>query len=206
MELSEEGELNDEGDHPKPKLGSILQHCDDVEVAFQMMSVDYAMDLETLLCSPDAADEFDQTAALFAGHSAPQLFRSSIWQLRRIACSGKVTRCAKRIAQEFFEQAAPDAKPIAQWIEQHETEDVSGVYLVSDPAAPLFAGQSKNITSRLKHLRESEGWRKFNLQSVQVWPIDKVTEALIVRCLLITLYRPWLNASFMHQPVATPLF
>ncbi len=206
LQLSREGRLVGEGKHKKVSLKTIPPCCDAAEIAFQMLSVDYAMDLEQILCTPDAAAEFDQIAQAFGDDHSEIDARAAIWHFRRIATNDKITRAAKKRAGEFSKQDAPAAQSIEAYLDSCGDEPVAGVYAISDPESILFVGQTTEIAARLKQIRSSEGWNKFEPTEVQVWPIDDAKEALVYRCLLVTRYKPWLNAHFLHQPIATTLF
>lgn len=206
LQLSNAGKLVGEGKHKKHSLKSIVPVCDAAEIAFQMLSVDYAMDLETILCSPEAASEFDSIAEMFGGDHSEIDYRTAIWHLRRIATSNKITRAAKKQAAEFAEQPIPEPQSIQTFLETCEEQPVAGVFAVSDPDSILFVGQSFDIAERLRQLQTNEGWQRFSPTEVQLWPIDDEKQALVHRCLLVTKYKPWLNAHFLHQPIATTLF
>ena len=85
-------------------------------------------------------------------------------------------------------------------------EPVAGVFAISDPDSILFIGQSMDIAAQVRHITSNEGWSRFEPTEVQLWPLDDAKEALVYRCLLVTRHKPWLNAHFLQQPIATTLF
>ncbi|MCA9135533.1 MAG: site-specific DNA-methyltransferase [Planctomycetales bacterium] len=206
LELSNDGRLKGEGKFKNASLRSIEPFCEAAEIAFQMLSVDYSMDLETILCTPDAAAEFDSIARLFGGDQSSIDYRSAIWNLRRIATDKKITRTARQRAAEFIQQDLPPAQSIRSYVERNHDAPVEGVFAIADPESILFVGQTSDVAARVRHVLENEGWNRFDPTEVYVWPIDDEKEALVYRCLLVTRHKPWLNAHFMHQPVATALF
>lgn len=206
LELSGKEQLNGEGKHKKVSLKAIEPVSDAAEIAFQMLSVDYAMDLNAILCSPDAATEFDMIAKMFGGDHSAIDYRKAIWHLRRIATSGKITRAAKKQVADFIDQPTPPAQTIRSYLDSCPDEPEAGVYAIADPDSILFVGQSNDLAARLGQIESSEGWNRFEPTEVHVWPIDDAKEAIVYRCLLVTRHKPWLNAHFLHQPIATTLF
>ncbi|QEF96113.1 DNA adenine methyltransferase YhdJ [Stieleria maiorica] len=206
LQLSNLGQLDGEGKHKKLSLKTILPCCDAAEIAFQMLSVDYALDLEQILCTPDAAAEFDGIAKLFGDDHSEIDYRTALWHFRRIATADKITRAVKKRAAEFAGEVPPAAETIDSYLSNCDEQPVAGVYAISDPDSVLFIGQTTDIAARLRQIQVSEGWSKFEPTEVQVWPIEDVKQALVLRCLLVTQHKPWLNAHFLHQPIATTLF
>ncbi|OYP34959.1 DNA-methyltransferase [Rhodopirellula sp. MGV] len=206
LELSRAGKLADEGNWKKQPLKQIDASAAAAEIAFQMMSVDYAMSLDTIMCSPDAATEFEQVASQFIGDDQTHDFRAAIWSLHEAASDPKVTRKAKQIADEFLNAEQPELEPIESFLEQNEAASLSGIYAISDQDSVLFIGQSEDVVGYLSHAMRSSGWQRFSPTTVQYWPVEKPSDAIIKRSLLITWLRPWLNAHFFYQPIATKLF
>ena len=112
----------------------------------------------------------------------------------------------KETSAEVLSEPHPTAQPIEAFLEANTDDDLSGVFALYDQDSILFIGQSTDVVGRLRQIQSSEGWNRFNLRDVSVWPIDDAHDALARRCLLVTRHRPWLNAHFMHQPIATALF
>ncbi|WP_235034085.1 DNA-methyltransferase [Roseiconus lacunae] len=212
LQLSRQDKLKGEGKRPKQSLKAIEAVSDAAEIAFQMMSVDYALSLEALLCTPDAAAEFDQIATQFSDEetagldSASQTFRSAIWNLHRIATDGKVTRKAKQLADQFLNVGLPEGQPISAFIAQPTEQPLAGIYAISDEDSVLFVGQSRDVTQHVRQTIRRPGWQRFQPTEIQFWPVEKPQDALVQRSLFVTWLRPWLNAHFLHQPIATQLF
>lgn len=206
LELSRKELIAGEGSPQKASLKKILPWMDAAEIAFQMVSVDYALDIEALLCTPDAAAEFDSIARLFGGEDAVVAYRSAIWQLSKLAGGKKMTRAALKMAEEFLQSEDPPRQSLKSLIEAPEGLPRSGVYALWDPASVLFVGQGDDLAVALSRVHGAEGWQKFQVGEVQIWPIESAKKALLWRCLLVTRHKPWLNASFLHQPIATTLF
>lgn len=206
LELSRGDRLKGEAKVKKSSLKTIQPACEAAEIAFQMLSVDYAMDLETILCTPDAAAEFDSIANLFGDEGSTMDYRSAIWHLRRIATGNKNVRAAKNKAVKFIDDELPEPQSIQSYLESCSDEPTAGVFAIADPDSILFVGQSSDIAARLRHISANEGWNRFDPKEVYAWPIDDEKESLVHRCLLVTRHKPWLNAHFMYQPVATALF
>jgi hypothetical protein len=206
LQLSDQGRLREEGKHKKVSLQAIEAVSDAAEIAFQMLSVDYAMDLETILCSPDAAAQFDEIAKLFGGDDSAIVNRTAIWHLRRIATGKKIVAATKKRAAEFIDEPVPDPLSIASYLDSCPDDAVAGVFAIADPESVLFVGQSSDVAARLAEIVSNEGWNRFEPREVQVWPIADAKQALVHRCLLVSRHKPWLNAHFLHQPIATTLF
>jgi site-specific DNA-methyltransferase (adenine-specific) len=207
MELSRKDLLKREGAAAKASLKTIQPSIDAAEIAFQMVSVDYGLDLEALLSTPQAAEEFDSIAAMFGRSDAsPREHRWAIWQLSKLAGGKKLTKAAMKIADEFLRAEDPPRRAFQQVVEAPDEIPRAGVYALWDPASVLFVGQSDDLPGALERVHTAEGWQKFDVGEVQWWPLTSCKEALLWRCLLVTRHKPWLNASFLHQPIATTLF
>lgn len=206
LQLSRDERLHDEGKHKEVSLKTILPACGAAEIAFQMLSVDYAMDLEQILCTPDAAGEFDSIATLFGKDQSVIEFRTAIWHFRRIATNDKTIRAAKKLAVDFASENMPPTQSIDSYLGDAGEESVAGVFAISDPDSILYIGQATDIAEQLGQIRTNDGWNRFEPTDVQIWPIQDMTQALVYRCLLVTRHKPWLNAHFLHQPIAMTLF
>ncbi|MCC9600839.1 site-specific DNA-methyltransferase [Stieleria sp. JC731] len=206
LELSRDKALPDAVQFKADSLKEIDAISDAAEIAFQMLSVDYALSIDALMCSPDAADEFDRTASLFAESGSPIEFRRAIWSLHQTVTAGKHTRQVKKLAGSFLESESPEAQSIESFLEQYDETMIAGVYAISDAESVLYVGQSSDVVAHVRRTQTCEGWQRFQPTEVQFWPIKKRQDALIHRSLLVTWLRPWLNAHFMHQPIATKLF
>ncbi|MEO1614897.1 MAG: DNA methyltransferase [Planctomycetota bacterium] len=206
LQCSADGELPKEGKAKKVSLDSILCDVEAVEVAFQMVSIDYSMSLETILSTPDAADQFDEIALAFSEPEELSVevrgrLRRAIWNLHRIASKKKTRSGAKKLATSFYSEPLPDCELIDDCMERLGDGTLPGVYALWDASSILYVGQSTDVGVQLRQIKTLEGWRRFDLQEVQVWPIEDAFAALVTRCLLATEHRPWLNASFLQQPL-----
>ncbi len=207
MELSGKELLQREGAAAKLSLKNIQPWIDAAEIAFQMVSVDYALDLDALLSTPQAAEEFDSIAKWFGRPDAAAVdHRWAIWQLSKLAGGKKLSKAAIKVADEFQRADEPPRRSLQQVMETPDDIPPAGVYAVWDPASVLFVGQSDDLRDAVQRVHAAEGWRKFDVDEVQLWPFSSGKQALLWRCLLVTRHKPWLNASFLHQPIATTLF
>ncbi|MCO8125039.1 site-specific DNA-methyltransferase [Stieleria sp. TO1_6] len=206
LELSRSGKLQGEAKSKKLSLAKIEPVSAAAEIAFQLLSVDYGLDLEAILCTPDTAAEFDTVAELFGGDHSAIDYRAAIWHLRRMVTDGKITQKVKKRLAGFLDDATPPAHSIDTLLADDPGDAQAGVYAISDQESVLYVGQSDDIIDRLRQIQSSPGWERFTPTEVQIWPIDDANDALVYRCLLVTRLKPWLNAHFMHQPVATSLF
>lgn len=206
LELSNRGELKKEGKQKKLSLDAIIGQIEAAEIAFQMVSVDFAMNLRTILCTPDAASEFDAIAAAFHAHDQDDSensysYREVIWNLDRLATRKKTKSAAKKLADSFFGLPLPDCELLSDCIDRLSDAKLPGVYALWDPSSILFVGQTDDIGRQLRNVNLIDGWKRFEVQEVQVWPTENSFDALVMRCLLVTEHRPWLNAHFLQQPL-----
>lgn len=207
LELSRDGSLKHEGAAKKASLKKIQSRLDAAEIAFQMVSVDYSLSLEAMLCTPDAAHEFDSIAALFGDDEVTAAqHREALWHLEQLASSKKTTKGAAKLAESFLQAEDPPCHAIASWQAPEASQANTLVYALWDPGSVLFVGQTDDLNATVDRIRSGQGWQKFDVTEIQLWPFEDAKTALWWRCLLVTRHKPWLNASFMHQPIATALF
>ena len=204
--------LPEQQSRAKPKLSKTLRNAPAAEIAFQLMSVDYAMDMETLFSTPAAAAEFDQIANQFADSQTAELpatvLRQAIWDLRQSVQRRSFANAVKKNAAELLNRQPDHEWSISEFLSEHaETPHTyQGVYAISDAASPLYIGQTDDLNSVVQWISENSAWQRFKPVTVQVYSQSKAKEALVLQLFLVSRFRPWLNAHFMHQKVATSLF
>ena len=196
----------------KSKLSQTVNHSAPAEIAFQLMSVDYGMEMEALFSTPAAATEFDQIAEQFAdaqtaGLSASTL-RHAIWELRESVQRRSIVNAVKKNAAELLNLQPNHEWSISDFLaEQADSQQkYKGVYVIGDAASPLYIGQTNDLHSAVQWVAGNSAWQRFKPLDVQVYLQSKTKDALVLRLFLVSRFRPWLNAHFMHQKVATSLF
>lgn len=188
-----------------PKLGAARRRLDSrtmdpysdaAEIAMQLMSVDYGYSLDDLLCSPEAAAEFDRLAAEFAPGYSPAEYRWAAISIRKRA------RSSKALAKSHFSawlrrRSLPPAAPLSNWVDDRYA--VPGVYVVFSESIALYVGETFNLLRRLEGLSSAEGWKKLTPTSVLFLPCKENTRVRHgLQTALIQRVKPLLNSQLLR--------
>ncbi|MDC0295574.1 DNA methyltransferase [bacterium] len=170
-------------------------YSDASEVASRLMTLDYGMTLDELLCSPEAIQEFDQMAQSFSsGHSSFE-YRWSALALRKRATTKRFRTIATEQKQHWATQKLPRRRSLESCLaKQYEH---SGVYALFDENFPVYVGETSNLRERIENVLGSEGWKKFNPNSVRIWQIREEVEQFALRSYLVTKDKPLLNSDLL---------
>lgn len=194
-----------------PKLGvarrrltfnTMDAYSDAAEVAMQMMSVDYGYSLDDVLCSPEAAAEFDRIAREFAPGFSPWEYRWAALSIRKRAKDAK-TFAMRDFSAWLARRRLPPAAPLAKW--NDDRYEVSAVYvLFSDPIA-LYVGETLNLRRRIERILVAEGWMKLNPKSALFIPTAGVARRQHgLQAALIHRVKPLLNSQLLRLEMKAP--
>lgn len=172
-------------------------YSDASEAAMKLIGLDYGMTLDELLCSPQAATEFDQLAAQLAPGYTPFEYRWAALALRKRAGTKRYKSYAADQEEHWKSQRTPSKRLIENCLTSKY--ECPGVYVVLDEGATLYVGETRNIRDRLEKLLNTETWMKFAPTSVRIWPVESEQEQFGLRSYLVNKEKPLLNSEYLHQ-------
>ncbi len=136
------------------------------EAAMQLLSLDYGLTLDDILCSPEIAAEFDRLAEQFAGEQKATAFDHR-WAALSIRKRAKRSRSlATERYQDWDAGQLSRATPLKQCLS--EKCEHPGVYVVRDPSGALYVGETLNLRDRVQQMLDTEAWMKFGPKSLKV--------------------------------------
>ena len=162
----------------------------------QLLSLDYGLTLDDILCFPAATAQFDQLADQFAG-----AHKSSVFEYRWAAMAiRKRARRSKSLALGRFLdwdlKQLPRAIPLARCIsEKHEHP---GVYLLMGPGGPLYAGATFDVRARTQQILNSESWLSFGPKSAKILDVSEQQTQYGLQSHLIGQLNPVLNSVLLR--------
>ncbi len=121
------------------------------EIAARFMERQHATSLDSILCDPALASQFDEMANRIAPGYSPLQYRFAALNLRKV----------RKLRPELVARVAAQAIAIHSWpMRDFDLENVpneQGLYLLYDANELLYVGESDNLRSRLKkHLDHSD--------------------------------------------------
>ena len=134
------------------------------EIAMQLLSVDYGLTLDEVLCSPEYATEFDRIAALFAPGNRPQDYRWAALSIRKRASQSR--NLAEKQFSDWLTRKLPPKTPFNRI--KPSSLDNPGVYIIWAGTRPLYVGESKFPLQRLDQVRENANWQELKPTSATV--------------------------------------
>ena len=171
-------------------------YSDASEAALKLISLDYGMTLDEMLCAPQAVREFDRMAAMLAPGHSPFEYRWAALALRKRSRTKRFKDFAAEQRTHWEQQPIPHRKSIDQCLtSQYECP---GVYVVLDDESPLYVGETRNVRNRLEKVLNTETWRKFTPSSVRVWELDNEQDQFGLRSYLVNKDKPLLNSELLR--------
>jgi hypothetical protein len=121
------------------------------EIAARFMERQHSSSLDSILCDPALASQFDELAQRIAPGYSPLQYRSAALNLRKV----------RKLRPELVARVASQANEVHSWpMREFNLELVpngQGLYLLYDANELLYVGESDNLRSRLKkHLDHSD--------------------------------------------------
>ncbi|HUT95514.1 MAG TPA: DNA methyltransferase [Thermoguttaceae bacterium] len=164
------------------------------EIATQFVSVNYAYSLDDILCSPKAAAEFDEIAHQFAPGFSPFQYRWAALAIRK--WRKKSRSLAKERFLDWLKMDLPRATPLPRCATPRY--ELPGVYVLANGNQPLYVGETRNLRRRIERTLETDGWTKFDPQSLRFVPReDKRGEQHALQSVLIHRETPLLNWQYL---------
>ena len=136
------------------------------EVALQLLSADYAMQLDEILCSPQTAAEFERLAEKYApGHSAFE-YRWAALALRKRVKKSKTL--ARKHFTPWLTKRLPKPVPLSRALSSRY--EVPGVYIVSGSEQALYVGETAHLGGRVQRMLDAPSWMDLNPQKITLVP------------------------------------
>ena len=136
------------------------------EVALHLLSVEFGVTLDGILCDPAIAESFDKLADCYSPtRHTPREYRWAALTLRKRAKDAK--RLAPRFEQ-WLTSRLPKAQPLAQLVPSQQ--NVPGVYtLVSRDQRELYVGETYDLGKKLEQIRGTAAWMELRPESVRIF-------------------------------------
>jgi len=134
------------------------------EAAMQLLTLEYGLALDDILCSPDWAAEFDQLAAEFADSHTPYEYRWAAMTIRKRAKKSRKT--ATERSDDWQALKLSRQIPLARCVS--EEYEVPGVYVVVDHNGPIYVGETLNLKTRVEQILHTEAWMRFRPKALKL--------------------------------------
>ncbi|NQT17099.1 MAG: site-specific DNA-methyltransferase [Planctomycetes bacterium] len=166
------------------------------EIAMQLMSLDYGLKLDDLLCMPTAAAEFDHIAERFAPGYSSFEYRWAALAIRKRATKSR--KLAQTQFLKWLRRKLPRATPLSHCVTDRYEQ--SGVYVLNDDEQPLYVGETLNLRSRVEDVLSVESWAKLGASSLKFVPHeDQNIHGL--QSILIHRVNPFLNSHLLRPRI-----
>jgi site-specific DNA-methyltransferase (adenine-specific) len=137
------------------------------EVALHLLSVEFGLTLDGILCDPEMASLFDDTAARFS--PAKRTSREYRWAALALR---KRAKHAKRLAHRY-EQWLTSKLPAPEVLSElvPSDQETPGVYVLAGrDDRVLYVGETYDLGHRLAELRATPAWVELNPETVRLFP------------------------------------
>ena len=164
------------------------------EVAMHLLTLDYGLTLDDLLCSPQAAAEFDRLAAEFAAGHKPWEYRWAALTIRKRA------KQSRAVATERFPDWLTRPLPRAISLDRGAAPNWAqpGVYVVMDHSRPIYVGETLNVQRRVEQIRNTAAWMSFGPTSVKIVDAGDQPTRYGLQSILIGRTNPVLNTVLLR--------
>ncbi len=153
-----------ERNHKPFKAAAMDAYSAASEAAMQLLTLDYGLTLDEILCSPVNAAEFDRLAAEFSAEEfTPFEYRWAALAIRKRAKKAR----SLAIARDWTDQQLGPAIPLDRLMSSDYEHP--GVYVVEDHSQPLYVGETLNIRSRVEQIRNTESWMNFGPKTIKLF-------------------------------------
>lgn len=136
------------------------------EVALQLLTLDYGMTIDEILCSPTAATEFDRIASEFTPGYTSFEYRWAALTIRKRA------KRSKKLAREQFhcwlEKNLPRKRTLTDYI--GDRYEQPGVYLLLDESQPMYVGETFNLRKQVERILDTPSWMDLGPRSMKFVP------------------------------------
>ena len=172
-------------------------YSDGSEAAMRLVGIDYGMTLDEMLCSPQAASEFDQLAGMFSPGYSSFEYRWAALALRKRAGTKRYRTIASDQQEYWTQQRTPNRFAIEKCLAAKY--DCPGVYAVLFEDSVLYVGETQSIRDRVEKLLNTEAWMNFAPTAVRSWSLDNEQQQFGLRSFLINRDKPLLNSEYLRH-------
>ena len=138
------------------------------EIALRLLTADYDLTLDSILCSREFAAEFDRIAAEFAPGYTPFEYRWAAMALRKRAGLQHSRKLATETFKAWMRKKLPNKQSLSECdLSQHREP---GVYLLSTPSHDLYVGESENVGARIEKILGNPSWEELDPTSITIIP------------------------------------
>ncbi len=166
------------------------------EIAIRLLSIDYGLTVDNILCSPEFASEFDRIAGEFAPGFSSFEYRWAAIAIRKRA------KTSKKLAAENFREWLRKRLPNQVRIEfgTRSKFQIPGVYFLSNEVHDLYVGESENVGRRIEQVLENPNWGELEPKSATILPADIFESSAkhAVQSVLVQRTNSILNSSLLH--------
>jgi len=177
----------------RPPLDQVDPFNGAAEIAMQLISLDFQLTIDEILCSPKVAKQFDQLAEQFAPGFTPFEYRWAALSIRRRANRSKL-RAAQNCV-DWLHCELPAEKSLGE-IDLADCER-AGVYVLSSDQIDLYVGETNNFRQRVEQILELECWQDLGPSAVRFHPHDNRPSRQALQCVLIQRVSPLLNCTLL---------
>ncbi|MEM9409581.1 MAG: DNA methyltransferase [Planctomycetota bacterium] len=163
------------------------------EIAMRLLSIDFGLSLENILCHADFAAEFDRIAGEFSPGFSSFDYRWAALAIRKRAMN------ARRLGAQKYSSWLQEKLPRKILLEKALTEkyETAGVYIVQSQKNKLYIGESDNIFNRVQSMIDNQHWQELQPDSLVVIPTES-REKYALQSVLIGRINPLLNSQLLH--------
>ncbi|MBN1852469.1 MAG: site-specific DNA-methyltransferase [Pirellulales bacterium] len=169
-------------------------YSDASEIAMHLVSLDYGLTLDDMLCSPQAASTFDRIAEQFAPGYSSFEYRWAALSIRKRAIKSK-SLAWNRFA-DWAKKRLPRNMPLGKCLS--EKFERPGVYLLASSNQTLYVGETCNLRTRIARILENETWTQMAPRSVKWIPSDEYASQHGLQSMLIGRMKPLLNSELLR--------
>ncbi len=172
------------------------RYSDAAEAALRLISLDYGLTLDEMLCSPQAVGEFDRMATMLSPGFSPFEYRWAALSLRKRSTTKRFKQLAAEQRPHWEKQPLPRRRSIEACLTSKYENP--GVYVILDDQSPLYVGETRNVRDRMERILNSETWMKFTPGSVRIWEVADDRDQFGLRSYLVDKERPLLNSELLR--------
>jgi site-specific DNA-methyltransferase (adenine-specific) len=172
-------------------------YSDAAEAALRLISLDYGMTLDEMLCTPAAAAEFDRLASSLAPGFSPFEYRWAALSLRKRWRTKRFKSIAQKQREHWQQQPLPPCRAIDACLTQ--AYECPGVYVLLDDKNPVYIGETRNLRCRLEKVLNTETWLKFTPNAVRLWQLDDEHDRFGLKSYLVNEVKPLLNSELLQE-------
>ena len=204
LRLRKAGKLSRTGSkHQRLSYADMDSYSGASEISMQLVSQDFGLTLDEILCDPNVAETFDRLADELSGGFTPFEYRWAAMSIRKRARKAKALAVGH--CQDWLNRKLPRSTPLYRGTSRRF--DRAGVYIVSQPGQILYVGETCNVKARIEQIQASAFWLKLNPGVVKILPSDDHEFQHGLQSILIYRLNPLFNCQLLRPepPVATEL-